>query len=321
MEYSMKMRIAILIVAILLALAVITPVASAQDDDNGAATATPSSTGTATLAPGPTPAQGAIPGRYIVVLEEEARDPTAVAREHAQRHGAKVLHTYQHALDGYAARIPDRRLDEVLAEERVDYVERDATVTTAAQTRPWGIDKVDADISSTRAGNGAGAVSNVNAYIIDTGIDKNHADLNVAGHVDFSRGQNTDRNGHGACSVRDLPGRGPLRVARHHVRAQVCGIPRPRLERVVSLGRPRVNQAQQAPRSPQKVIPRKPVLFDAEPPCGGRPHVRETLPDAEVRGHSSADREERDALAGVVRTRVGRVVAVVGGDNENVSVR
>jgi subtilisin family serine protease len=131
------------------------------------------------------------------VLEEEARDPTAVAREHAQRHGAEVLHTYQHALDGYAARIPDRRLDEVLAEERVDYVERDATVTTAAQTRPWGIDKVDADISSTRAGNGAGAVSNVNAYIIDTGIDKNHADLNVAGHVNFARGQNTDRNGHG----------------------------------------------------------------------------------------------------------------------------
>ena len=89
MEYSMKMRIAILIVAILLALAVITPVTSAQDDDNGAATATPSSTGTATLAPGPTPAQGAIPGRYIVVLEE-ARDPTAVAREHAQRHESPI---------------------------------------------------------------------------------------------------------------------------------------------------------------------------------------------------------------------------------------
>jgi aqualysin 1 len=151
----------------------------------------------ATLAPGGTPAQSVIPGQYIVVLEEEARDPTAVAREHAQRHGAQVLHTYQHALEGYAARIPDQRLDEVLAEERVDYVERDAAVTIAAQTRPWGIDKIDADLSSTRAGNGTGAVSNVNAYIIDTGIDKRHPDLNVVGHVNFAGGRNTDCDGHG----------------------------------------------------------------------------------------------------------------------------
>jgi aqualysin 1 len=108
-----------------------------------------------------------------------------------------VLHTYQHALEGYAARIPDHRLDEVLAEERVDYVERDAAVTIAAQTRPWGIDKIDADLSSTRAGNGTGAVSNVNAYIIDTGIDKRHPDLNAVGHVNFAGGRNTDCDGHG----------------------------------------------------------------------------------------------------------------------------
>jgi subtilisin family serine protease len=150
-----------------------------------------------TLAPGRTPAQGVIPGQYIVVLEEEARDPTAVAREHAQRHGAQVLHTYEHALKGYAAQIPDHRLDEVLAEERVDYVERDGTVTIAAQTLPWGIDKIGADASNTRAGNGTGGVSNVNAYIIDTGIDKRHPDLNVVGHVNFHGGRNTDCDGHG----------------------------------------------------------------------------------------------------------------------------
>ena len=34
---------------------------------------------------------------------------------------------------------------------------------------PWGISRVGADISSTLAGNGSGAVSNVNVYIIDTG--------------------------------------------------------------------------------------------------------------------------------------------------------
>ena len=143
------------------------------------------------------PAQSVIPGQYIVVLEEEARDPGAAAREHARRHGAQVLHTYQHALQGYVARIPEQRLDEVLAEERVDYVEPDATVTVAAQRLPWGIDRIDADVSSTSAGDGLGEISNVNAYIIDTGIDKRHPDLNVVGHVNFHGGKNTDRNGHG----------------------------------------------------------------------------------------------------------------------------
>ncbi len=38
-----------------------------------------------TTTPGRTPAEGVIPDRYIVVLkEEEVRDPTAIAREHAK---------------------------------------------------------------------------------------------------------------------------------------------------------------------------------------------------------------------------------------------
>jgi subtilisin family serine protease len=158
-----------------------------------ATTLAPEQTGTL----GRAPAESIIPGQYIVVLEEEVRDPAAVAREHAQRHGARVLHTYRHALEGYAARIPAQRLDEVRAEEGVDYIERDGTVTIAAQRLPWGIDRVDADRSSTRAGNGRGAVSNVNAYIIDTGIDRTYPDLNVVEHVNFHGGRNTDCNGHG----------------------------------------------------------------------------------------------------------------------------
>ena len=152
-------------------------------------------------APGRTPAQSAIPGQYIVVLKDElndeVRDPTAVAREHAQRHGAQVLHTYQHALEGYAARIPVQRLDEVRAEERVDYVELDQRAHATAQALPWGINRVDADLSSTKAGNSSGVVSKVNAYIIDTGIYQ-HADLNVVKHVNFTRdGKNRDCYGHG----------------------------------------------------------------------------------------------------------------------------
>jgi subtilisin family serine protease len=70
-------------------------------------------------------------------------------------------------------------------------------MSAVAQTLPWGIDKIDADVSSTRAGDGSGAVANVNVYVIDTGVDTTHPDLNVVGHVAFAGGPNRDCHGHG----------------------------------------------------------------------------------------------------------------------------
>ena len=59
------------------------------------------------------------------MLKDDAPDPTAVAREHAQRHSLEVLQSYRYAIKGYAARIPSQRLDDVRAEEQVDYIEAD----------------------------------------------------------------------------------------------------------------------------------------------------------------------------------------------------
>jgi len=140
-------------------------------------------------------------GRYIVVLEDGANSH-AVAKDHALRYGASVRFVYGHALKGYAGAIPDGKLDDVRSDSRVAYVERDGSATAVAQTLPWGINKIDADISSTKAGDGGAdptknAISNVHAYIIDTGIDTAHTDLHVVGHVNFAGGQNRDCNGHG----------------------------------------------------------------------------------------------------------------------------
>jgi len=134
---------------------------------------------------------------YIVVLKGGVSDPGAVAAEHGRRDGAGVKHVYRRALKGYAATIPANRVDDVRRDDRVAYVERDSTVSATAQALPWGIDRVNADSSSTLAGNGSGTVTGVNAYVIDTGIDPGHADLSVVGNVNFASGKNTDCNGHG----------------------------------------------------------------------------------------------------------------------------
>jgi subtilisin family serine protease len=135
--------------------------------------------------------------RYVVVLADRVSSPGAVADDHSRRHAASVRFVYQHALKGYAATIPSARVDDVRADSRVASVHLDGTVRATAQTLPWGIDRIGADASSTLAGNGTGAVSNVNTYVIDSGIDAKHKDLNVVRHVNFAGGRNTDCNGHG----------------------------------------------------------------------------------------------------------------------------
>jgi subtilisin family serine protease len=138
---------------------------------------------------------GAAADRYIVVLKD-AVDPDAVANIHARKYGASVDHVWGVALHGYAAVIPNDRVAEVRADANVAYVTRDGEASIDAQTLPWGIDKIDADVSSTKAGNGSGSVSG-NAYVIDTGIDTTHPDLNVVEFVQYANGPARDCNGHG----------------------------------------------------------------------------------------------------------------------------
>ncbi len=135
---------------------------------------------------------------YIVVLNDNVDNPSQIASGIEQRQDVEVGFVYKNALQGFSATIPVENLEAVLANPNVEYVERDVTVYAEDQTLPWGIDRVDADLSSTLAGDGTGSIDNVNAYIIDTGIDASHTDLNVVNHLNFrGDGQNADCNGHG----------------------------------------------------------------------------------------------------------------------------
>lgn len=136
------------------------------------------------------------PAAYIVVLKPSVSRAAPVAAEHASAFGGRITYVYEHALQGYAGVFPEARLAALRADDRVAYVEADGVVTTT-QTVPWGIVKVGADVSSAKAGDGQGAIANVNVYVIDTGVDAKHRDLNVVGHVNFASGPNRDCHGHG----------------------------------------------------------------------------------------------------------------------------
>jgi subtilisin len=155
------------------------------------------------------PAEGAaIPGSYIVVLKDQptggfttqaaSRTASQVASEMALRYRLKVKRTYQYALKGFAAHIPKASLDDVKSDPRVLFISQNREVhATFPQFLPPGIDRIEADKSSTRAGNGSGSVRGVGIAVLDTGVDK-HRDLNRAGGKDcVSSAGYGDAEGHG----------------------------------------------------------------------------------------------------------------------------
>jgi len=137
--------------------------------------------------------------RYVVVFQDSvaAADVPGHAHALAQAHGSVPDFVYERALHGFAAVLSERAVAALAADPRVRYIELDQVVEALDQTVPWGIERIGAGASFTVAGDGSGAVTNVNVYIIDTGIDRNHPDLNVVEHVSFAGGPNKDCNGHG----------------------------------------------------------------------------------------------------------------------------
>ena len=143
-----------------------------------------------------------VPNQYIVVLKDNnllsPGKVKSIAGE-ATSQGAALRHIYDHALGGFAIKVPNEKtLEAILKIPEVDYVEPDIKVRAFLQNLPTGIDRVDADLSSTKSGDGSGAV-NADIGILDTGIDLSHPDLNVYRQVTFVSGtiSGNDDNGHG----------------------------------------------------------------------------------------------------------------------------
>ena len=150
----------------------------------------------------PAPAISSAPAErssYVVALAPGAGDPAAVAAEQGAALGFGVGQVYRAALTGYAADLTPAALAALRRDSRVVAVEADRPVARTAAIMPVGIDRIDADLSVTAGIDGADRPRvDADVAVLDTGIDKDHPDLNVAGGHNCAKGHgHDDRLGHG----------------------------------------------------------------------------------------------------------------------------
>lgn len=140
-------------------------------------------------------------GRYIVTIE----GPPGLAEKAVIRAGGVVNHVYN-IIPAIAIQIPEQALEGLKRNPNVVRIESDAMVyaiTYATELEDsWGVEHIGAGTVHDGSNKGEG----VNVAVLDTGIDKDHPDLesNIAGGINFVRkGRSVDTsawdddNGHG----------------------------------------------------------------------------------------------------------------------------
>jgi hypothetical protein len=177
-----------------------------------------------------------IPGQYIVAFNVKYRGTSIISKNLGYNQKLKMLkneipanfkntgivqanikRTYASSIKGFSAQITNKQVYILLNDERVESVEQDYAIvlspinefkgkppgkgngsgdeTLDSQEYPWGI---------YRVGGGVNYTGSASAWIIDTGIDMDHPDLNVDQSMSKSfltgPGSNRnpdDQNGHG----------------------------------------------------------------------------------------------------------------------------
>ena len=152
-----------------------------------------------------TDSETAIQGRYIVVFKPGSPgNDVNNAADRARGLGGEVFYTYDSALTGFAASLPEQALKGLVHNPNVEYIEADQVVSLETTQSPatWGIDRIDQSslpLSNSYTYNYTGA--GVTAYIIDTGIRFSHTEFGgrATSGYDFVNNDSdaSDCNGHG----------------------------------------------------------------------------------------------------------------------------
>ena len=123
--------------------------------------------------------------RYIVVLNEGAGFADDVAADIALRTNGRVGYVYENALQGFSITMPRAALRGVARDPRIAYVEEDIPVTIFAeitpQVTPFGVQRIFANLAALDIDGTDDNRVDVDVAVLDTGIDRQHPDLNVVG--------------------------------------------------------------------------------------------------------------------------------------------
>ncbi len=134
-------------------------------------------------APGQVQAANPTSAPYLIVFKDTI-DPNAEAPGLARAYGLQIGFIYQHALKGMSALVPEGRLNALQHDPRVAFVEEDLICSINLQSMPTGIQRIFADTNPGISIDGRDDYRvDVDVAVIDTGVDFQHPDLNVAGGV------------------------------------------------------------------------------------------------------------------------------------------
>lgn len=130
-------------------------------------------------------ASAAIPeGNPYIIVFKDTVDSVAEAPGVAHAYGLQQGFIYQYALKGMSAVVPSGRLEALQHDPRVAYVVEDMLRSIDVQSVPTGIQRIFADTNPKIGINGSDDYRvDVDVAVIDTGVDFQHPDLNVAGGV------------------------------------------------------------------------------------------------------------------------------------------
>lgn len=147
----------------------------------------------------------------LVGFRADRGPQTPEARADAVRWGGGSVHKTLRIVPVVSATLPEQAIRKLKARSDVEYVEEDVVLYALAQTVPWGVDRIDADLAWPAGNTGKG----VKVAVLDTGIVSNHPDLVVVGGVNFvgvRDGSTTasdwnDNHGHGTHCAGIIAGR------------------------------------------------------------------------------------------------------------------